>query len=213
MSQDLTLLGVGTSRTMRAHWMLLELGLDYESRPIQSRSGETLTDEFRRLNPRHKIPVLQHKSFVLTESAAIVQYLSETFADPRELYVAQDAKSRAALNEWSYFIMTELDAGSLYVVRRHDGLAPIYGEAPTAVDAAKTYFLHNLEAMTPRIARAPYLFGERLSVADILLTTCLDWAAASDIALSQELRDYRRRLAQRPAYQAALKRNFPQSPS
>jgi glutathione S-transferase len=213
MSHDLTLLGVGTSRTMRAHWMLLELRLDYESRPIQSRSGETLTDEFRRLNPRHKIPVLQHKSFVLTESAAIVQYLSETFADPRELYVAQDAKSRAALNEWSYFIMTELDAGSLYVVRRHDGLAPIYGEAPTAVDAAKTYFLHNLEAMTPRIARAPYLFGERLSVADILLTTCLDWAVASDIALSQELRDYRRRLAQRPAYQAALKRNFPQSPS
>jgi glutathione S-transferase len=213
MSHDLTLLGVGTSRTMRAHWMLLELGLDYESRPIQSRSGETLTDEFRRLNPRHKIPVLQHKSFVLTESAAIVQYLSETFADPRELYVARDAKSRAALNEWSYFIMTELDAGSLYVVRRHDGLAPIYGEAPTAVDAAKTYFLHNLEAMTPRIARAPYLFGERLSVADILLTTCLDWAAASDIALSQELRDYRRRLAQRPAYQAALKRNFPQSTS
>ena len=101
--------------------------------------------------------------------------------------MAQDAKSRAALNEWSYFIMTELDAGSLYVVRRHDGLAPIYGEAPTAVDAAKTYFLHNLEAMTPRIARAPYLFGERLSVADILLTTCLDWAAASNIALSQEL--------------------------
>ncbi len=56
-----------------------------------------------------------------------------------------------------------------------------------AVDAAKTYFLHNLEAMTPRIARAPYLFGERLSVADILLTTCLDWAAASDIALSQNV--------------------------
>lgn len=56
MSHDLTLFGVGTSRTMRAHWMLLELGLDYESRPIGSRSGETLTDEFRRLNLRHKIP-------------------------------------------------------------------------------------------------------------------------------------------------------------
>ena len=34
------------------------------------------------LNPRHKIPVLQHGSFVLTESAAIIQYLSETFTDP-----------------------------------------------------------------------------------------------------------------------------------
>jgi glutathione S-transferase len=60
--------------------MLLELGLDYESYPIQSRAGETLAAEFMRLNPRHKIPVLRHDEFLLTESAAIVQYLSETFA-------------------------------------------------------------------------------------------------------------------------------------
>ena len=60
MTHDLTLWGMGTSRTMRAHWMLLELGLDYDSRPIQSRSGETLTDEFLRINPRHKIPDFFH---------------------------------------------------------------------------------------------------------------------------------------------------------
>ena len=210
MSHDLTLFGVGTSRTMRAHWMLLELGVDYESRPVQSRTGETLTDEFRRLNPRHKIPVLQHKSFVLTESAAIVQYLNETFADPKQLFVPHDAQTRAALNEWCYFIMTELDAGSLYVVRRHEGLPSVYGEAPTAVDSAKTYFSHNLEAMATRIARAPYLLGERLSTADILLSTCLEWAVLSAIVLPPELVDYRLRLAHRPAFQAALKKNFPQ---
>jgi len=77
--------------------------------------------------------------------------------------------------------MTELDAASLYVVRRHEGLASIYGEAPLAVDSGKAYFLHNLEAMTPRIAKAEYLFAELLSTADILLTTCLDWAAASGL--------------------------------
>jgi len=209
MAHDLTLWGIGTSRTIRAHWMLLELGLDYETRAIQSRSGETLTDEFRRLNPRHKIPVLQHKSLVLTESAAIIQYLSETFANPRDLYVPYDAATRAALNEWCYFIMTELDAGSLYVVRRHEGLAQIYGQAPAAVDAGKAYFSHNLEAMAPRIARAPYLFGELLSTADILLTTCLEWAALSHVALPRELDDYRFRATQRPAFQAALKKNFP----
>ena len=75
MTHDLTLWGAGTARTMRAHWMLLELGLEYESHPIQARTGETHTEEFKRLNPRHKIPVLRHGSFVLTESAAIIQYL------------------------------------------------------------------------------------------------------------------------------------------
>jgi len=209
MSHELTLFGIGTSRTMRAHWILLELGLDYESRRIESRTGETLTDEFRRLNPRHKIPVLQHGSFVLTESAAIVEYLSERFGDPAKLYAPSDEKARATLNEWCYFIMTELDAASLYVMRRHEGLASIYGEAPAAVDSAKAYFLHNIEAMTPRIAKARYLLGELLSTADILLMTCLDWASAAGIALPQETLDYRQTMAQRPAYQEALKRNFP----
>ena len=51
MSHDLTLWGVGTSRTMRPHWMLLELGLEYDFHAIGSRTGETQTDEFMRLNP------------------------------------------------------------------------------------------------------------------------------------------------------------------
>jgi glutathione S-transferase len=210
---NLTLYGVGTSRTIRAHWMLAELGLDYECRPIQSRTGETLAEEFLRLNPRHKIPVLQHVELVLTESAAIVQYLSEAFANPNLIYVPRDTAARAALSEWCFFIMTELDAGSLYVVRRHEGLPHLYGEAPTAVESAKKYFSHNLEAMTPRIARAPYLFGDRVSSADILLGTCLEWALISKIALPAEIMEYRQRLTQRPAFQVALKKNFPQTQS
>ena len=84
MANDLILWGAGTGRTMRAHWMLLELGLDYQFHPIGSRTGETQADDFVQLNPRHKIPVLKHGSFVLTESAAIIQYLSNTFQSPIE---------------------------------------------------------------------------------------------------------------------------------
>jgi glutathione S-transferase len=209
MAHDLTLWGTGTGRTMRAHWMLLELGLEYEFHPIQSRSGETLTEEFKQLNPRHKIPVLRHGQFVLTESAAIIQYLSETFADSKQLYVPKNATSRATLNEWCYFIVSELDAGSLYVVRRHEGLKHVYGEAPGAVEEAKKYFLHNLEAMASRVeSGGPHLFGEQFSAADILLMTCLDWAMSSQIALPRPFLNYRQRVTRRPAYRAALERNF-----
>jgi len=208
-STDVTVWGVGTSHTMRVHWMLAELGLAYERRPIQSRTGETRTDEFKRLNPRHKIPVLRHGSLVLTESAAIIQYLNETFPTSSEVYIPSDAVSRAQLNEWCYFIMSELDAGSLYVVRRHDGLKHIYGEAPVAVESAKSYFAHNLEAMTARIGGdRPYLLGDRLSVADILLMTCLDWAASCGLSLPAPVAHYRQRVALRPAYRAALIKNF-----
>jgi len=189
--------------------MLWELGLEYECHPIQSRTGETHTDEFKRLNPRHKIPVLRHGSFVLTESAAIIQYLGETFPNSPAVYTPTDAESRARLHEWCYFIMSELDAGSLYVVRRHDGLKHIYGEAPTAVESAKDYFLHNLAVMATRVGgNNTYLLGDRLSVADILLVTCLDWASTCGIALPETVTHYRQRVARRPAYQVALKNNF-----
>lgn len=210
MTHDLTLWGVGTSRTMRPHWMLLELGVEYEFHAIGSRTGETKTDDFLSLNPRHKIPVLRHRSFVLTESAAIIQYLSETFTNPEVMAAPRDAENRAALNEWCYFIVTELDAGSLYVMRRHVGLEHVYGAAPKAVEAARSYFIENAEAMAPRIKESgPYLMGDQFSVADILLMTCLDWAVTDRIPLSDTLHQYRSRVASRPAYQKALERNFP----
>ena len=209
MAIELTLWGAGTTRTMRAHWMLMELGLDYRFHPIRSRTGETETAEFKRINPRHKIPVLRHGSFILTESAAIVQYLAETFPRPEQIYVPSDAAGHATLNEWCYFIMSELDAGSLYVVRRHLGLKHLYGEAPVAVESARRYFLHNLEAMAPRIGvQNPYLLGDRLSTPDILLMTCLDWALVEGLALPDSVMEYRLRVARRPAYQAAMARNF-----
>lgn len=212
MTQEIKLWGAGTSRTMRPHWMLLELGLQYECSPIGARTGETQTEEFRLLNPRHKIPVLRHGQFVLTESAAIIQYLSETFSNPAQVYVPGNSRDRARLNEWCYFVISELDASSLYVIRRHESLKHTYGEAPGAVEAAKNYFIHNLELMASLVgASDPYLLGDRLSAADILLMTCLDWAASIGIPLLETFSGYRQRVGQRPAYRAALKRNFPES--
>jgi glutathione S-transferase len=72
----LVLWGIGTSRTVRAHWALHELGLDYECRAILPRTGETQTAEYTELNPRQKIPLLQDGDFKIAESPAIAAYLS-----------------------------------------------------------------------------------------------------------------------------------------
>ena len=72
---NLTLWGATTSRTIRGHWALRELGLDYRCEPILSRNGDTQTARYTALNPRQKIPTLVDDGFVITESAAIVAYL------------------------------------------------------------------------------------------------------------------------------------------
>ena len=71
-----TLWGVGTSRTLRAHWALIELGLDYATQPIRTRTLAMEDPVFLDLHPRGKIPVLVDGDFVVSESPAIVTYLS-----------------------------------------------------------------------------------------------------------------------------------------
>jgi glutathione S-transferase len=209
----LTLWGVGTPRTMRAHWMLIEFGLDYEMRPIKSRGGETMTPEFLALNPRHKVPVLSHGDLVLAESFAIVTYLSETFDAPDGFFVPHDAPRRAKLNEWCSFAMMELDALSLYVIRRHLDLADEYGAAPNVIDAAREYFAEQTAALFEGAAASPdHLMPEGMSVADILMTTVVDSALRRGIATPAFLVRYHARMTKRPAYRAAFERNFSDRP-
>jgi glutathione S-transferase len=207
---SLALWGVGSARALRVHWMLAELGLPYVSHRIQSRTGETTTDEYLKLNPRHKIPTLRHGTLLMGESAAIVHYLSERFETPADFYAPADAAARAKIYEWCYFVMNELDGHTLYVIRRHVGLKHIYGEAPEAVVSAKTYFREQIEAVEPSFRTAGhFLFCEQPSIADILLTTCLDWAASVEIPLPDSVMAYRERMSRRPAYVVAKRRNDP----
>ena len=201
----LTLWGGATGRTIRAHWALHELGLDYEMELIGSRTGATQTEEFRALSVKEKIPVLVHDDFVLTESAAIVTYLGDTFGG---LTPSHGSLDRARYNEWVSFILMELDAHTLYVIRRHEGLKQLYGEAPAAITAAREGFLKQIRWAQPRIEESPFLVGDSFTGVDILMTSCLDWADSYGCDLVQSLHDYRHRHHERAAYKAAAKINF-----
>ncbi|NGX96220.1 MAG: glutathione S-transferase family protein, partial [Candidatus Afipia apatlaquensis] len=181
IAPNLTLWGVGTSRTVRPHWALAELGLKYETYAIGPRTGETKTAEYTKLNPRQKVPLLQDGDFSIGESAAIVAYLSKTYGSPNNALIPDDKQAYAKWLEWCFFIVTELDSTSLYVMRRHsaNALGPIYGVAPDVVAKAGEYFREQLRHVEVALGDGrTFLMGEQFTSADILLTTCLEWAIA-----------------------------------
>ena len=209
MSSGRTVHGVGTPRSMRVHWTLHELGLPYETLPVQSRSGETGTEAFLKLNPRGKIPVLTEGDFILAESGAIAAYLADAHA-PGALIPATGTRERAIHDQWVFFTLMELDATSLYVVRRHGGLPDIYGASPVVVDSCLAYFRRQLEVAEAELGDGrPHLCGDTFAVADIHLTSCLDWAGFLGEPLPEKLAAYRARHVARPAYTAAFAVNYP----
>jgi len=204
----LVLWGVGTSRTLRAHWALHELGLDYQCRPILARSGETKSAEFTALNPRQKIPLLLDGDFAIAESPAIAAYLSDTYATEENSLIPSDPRERASWLEWCFYAATELDATSLYVMRRHGDLKHIYGESPAALESAASYFATQLRHAEQTLQDGrPFLVGGRFTTADILLTTCLTWAVNYQVPVTAACLGYVERITCRPAYRAASEAN------
>lgn len=206
--------GVGTSRTIRAHWALAELGLDYETRAILPRTGETKTAEFTALTARQKIPLLEDGDLRLTESLAIVVYLCDAYADDADALVPRTPAARARCLEWCALALSELDAASLYVVRRHRDLAHVYGAAPAVCDAAIAYLGQQMRSVERALADGrPWLMGARFSAADIMTASCLAWARRYGVALSEPVLAYNARAEARPAFAIASARNAPPQPS
>lgn len=210
-TNDRVLWGVGTSRTLRAHWALLHLGLPYRSEAIRTRSPEAQSGRYQALNAAGKVPTLQDGALTVSESAAIVTYLGETYDGDQAPLVPRTPAARARYFEWMSFITMELDATSLYVLRRHYGLPEIYGDAPQANTVAREYFTRMAMVAADRLPDRPQalLLGDSLSGVDILMMTCLEWAVGYHLNLPPRLAAYRDTVAAMPIYQKAREVNTP----
>ena len=212
---NLTLWGVGTSRTVRPHWAMAELGLKYETYAIGPRTGETKTAEYTRLNPRQKVPMLQDGDFAIGESAAIVAYLARTYGTGETSLIPEDKQAYAKWLEWCFFIVTELDSTSLYVMRRHSAgaLGHIYGVAPDVTAKAGEYFREQLRHVEVALNDGrTFLMGDQFTSADILLTTCLEWAIAYGVGICDNAQPYLARIQTRPGYLRGTAANVPPAP-
>jgi glutathione S-transferase len=193
---------------MRAHWVLEELCLPYETEEIIPRTASMKREDFRAVSPRCKVPVLQEDDLVIGESAAIVTYLADRHRDTVALSPPPGSEARARHDELCWLVMTELDA-PLYVIRRHQGLPDVYGASPVAVRAAGEYFLRLAGELERRLSDGrTHLMGDAFTCADLLLTTCTDWATFLGLEPPPGVAAHRERTIAREAYSCAAGRNY-----
>jgi len=106
----------------------------------------------------------------------------------------------------------ELDATSLYVIRRHKDLSSIYGAAENAVTTSAEYFERMIESVTDKIEGnvegKDFLWGSCFSELDILMTVCLDWATFVGVNIPSGFQNYRKSMANRIAYRNAQAFNY-----
>ncbi len=138
------------------------------------------TPEFLALNPAGAVPVFEQGGWVLTQNAAILNYLADVFPQAK-LGGDGTPRSRAEVNRWLSFLNADV----------HPTFHPFFGStaylgeegAAKTKEASAKKLRGYFERLDAQLAGRDWLTGQR-SIADPYLYVVLRWAKAVGIDLS-----------------------------
>ena len=145
-------------------------GRDYEIDPITAFYGN---DEFERLSPLRRIPVLVTDEVTLADSSVICAWLDEKWPEPPLL--PTDVNDRARARWFEEYADTRLGDVFIWGLFYQKFVRPIiWGEAPDEARVAKTLaedLPREMDWLEGQLPAEGYLFGERIGLADIALAS------------------------------------------
>jgi glutathione S-transferase len=158
--------------------------------------------DFRKVNPLGLVPTLRtDDGTVLTENAAILQYVADRF--PKAGLGAEAGIERSRLHQWLCFIGTELHKG-LFVPLLDKKAAP----------EVKSYVLEKnlsrLDYLEAYLKDRDYLL-DHFSVADAYLVTVINWTMATppvELVKWPAVKAYYERMRARPSIAKAIAEEF-----
>ncbi|RKZ95524.1 MAG: glutathione S-transferase family protein, partial [Gammaproteobacteria bacterium] len=121
----LTLYGSNNTRSFRALWALEEAGLEYDYQQVRlGRPGKNgaRSEPYTQLNFQGKVPTLVDNDLVVTESAAILNYIA-TLVPNKKLIPLDDIKLRAHYDQLCFFVLSELEQ-PLWTSAKHSFALP-----------------------------------------------------------------------------------------
>ncbi|MCK1616273.1 glutathione S-transferase family protein [Bradyrhizobium sp. 159] len=190
--------------SMATRVALYEAGAEANYLEVDPPTKTVLSDgsDFRTVNPIGLVPTLRtDEGVVLTENAAILQYVADRF--PQSGLGAAAGIERTRLHQWLCFVGTELHK-ALFV--------PLLDRK--APQEAKAY------ALEKNLSRLDYLDNHlkgrefllhHFSVADAYLVTVINWTMATppiELAKWPNLKAYYEGLRQRPSIARAIAEEF-----
>jgi len=147
---------------------LAEKGISIEAVNLDLSSGELKTPEFRAINPAGLVPVLElDDGSHIPESTAIIEYLEELHPEPS--LIGETPRIRAHVRVLERI---SSDVGVLTIAamqHTHHYFASRLKQEPAVGAALQGLVDQHLATLEQYIGDAPFLAGDSLTVADIVL--------------------------------------------
>jgi glutathione S-transferase len=200
----LTLYHLATSRSDRIIWLLEELGLPYAIERLDREPNLAAPERLKQVHPLGKAPTIRDGDVVLTESGAIVDYITRRLGGGR-LSVAPEAPGFADYLFWLHFAEGSF-ASQLLREWYIDLMAPD-GDDDPRVTRVRQNGRAMMALVEQRLAAVPFFAGDALTGADIMMSfpfTTMQTFVALDLADRPNIAAYVERIRQRPAWRRAM---------
>ena len=166
-----------SGNTYKVQILLSLLGLPYEKSILDGKSQEHKGPEFRKLNPRGEVPVLEDDGTVLWDSAAILVYLARKYGG--EQWLPADPGQMAQVMQWVALAGNEIQFGLQYARRG------VLQDRWTAGTLEQGHALGRiaLDVLQGRLASNDWLALGRPTIADIACFPYIETAPEAKLAL------------------------------
>lgn len=177
--RDIVVYGVPGSPFVRA----VQMGLEEKKVPyrLQPVAPQDIKSEVHlKRHPFGRVPAFEHGDFKLYETQAILRYLDDVFPEPSLVPADPCAAARMnqiiGINDWYFFPK----ASAVIVFERIVGPILLGGTTDEgAVEAAVPMARTCIAELDHLLGSNPFLAGDQLSIADLMLAPQLDFFAAT----------------------------------
>lgn len=192
----------------RVRWVMAEKGIeDVEVVNIDIFQGGHKSPEYRAKFGFANVPALELDDGTgITESLAIARYLESIYPEPN--LFGRDPKETALIEMWTRRVEMGLSTPCMLTVRfSHPALAAIEPPDPAHAARQRAQAESMLKVLERRLAESPFIAADRLTMADIVAYTGLDFARMVKLEPSPEMANvvrWRDAMRERPAAQAGM---------
>lgn len=171
--------------------LLEELDVPYEMRVLNLKLGEQRKADYLAVNPLGKVPAIIHNGALVTELGAIFIYLADAFPQ-KELAPPIGDPLRGPYLRWLVFYGSAFEPAVMDRYMKHE-------PAPASTSPYGD-FDGVINLIDAQLTPGPYLFGERLTAADILWGQALRWTVGFGLVpATPQKTAYFERIAARPS--------------
>ncbi|ANW05388.1 glutathione S-transferase family protein [Bradyrhizobium icense] len=182
---------------------LEEAGADYEVIPVDLQAGEQRSEKHLALNPLGRVPVLVVAGKSLTETPAILSYISRRF--PESQLHPEAEMDIARMESFNSYLCS-----TVHIAHSHRMRGYRWADDVAAIESMRKKVPQTMSECFGLIERnlfsGPWVLGSRYSLSDPYLFTMASWLEGDgvDIRKFPLIQDHYQRMSERPAVKRAI---------